>query len=99
MPDDLDPTDLPDDAAPAQAEPDAAAREQHAALSEKINDARWRYYVLDAPTLSDAEFDTTMRELEALEDRFPSLRTPDSPTQQVGGAPSATFAPVEHLAR
>ena len=99
VPDRLDPTDLPDDSSPAQVEPDAKAREQHAALSEKITDARWRYYVLDEPTLSDTDFDTTMRELEALEDRFPSLRTPDSPTQQVGGAPSATFAPVDHLVK
>ncbi|HET9650401.1 MAG TPA: NAD-dependent DNA ligase LigA [Microlunatus sp.] len=91
--------DLLDDTAPAQAEPDAAARERHAELSEKITDARWRYYVLDAPTLSDAEFDASMRELEELEDAFPALRTPDSPTQQVGGAPAATFAPVEHLVK
>ncbi len=92
-------TDLPTDDPVAQDEPDAAAREQHADLSERITQARWRYYVLDAPTLSDAEFDGAMRELEQLEDRFPTLRTPDSPTQQVGGAPSTTFEPVEHLVK
>ncbi len=47
--------------------------------------------------VSDAEFDALMRELTELEDAHPELRTPDSPTQQVGGAPSATFAPVTHL--
>lgn len=74
---------------------DAAAR--HAQLAAEINDARLRYYVLDQPTLSDAAFDALMRELEALEDAHPDLRTPDSPTQRVGGAVGATFAPVTHL--
>jgi DNA ligase (NAD+) len=95
VPDDPDLPDAPD----AQAEPDVGARERHAELSEEIGAARWRYYVLDDPTLSDAEFDASMRELEGLEDRFPALRTPDSPTQQVGGAVSTTFAPVEHLVK
>ncbi len=80
---------------PAEAE---AAR-RHAELSETLDEARWRYHVLDAPTISDGEFDAGMRELNALEDAYPQLRTPDSPTQQVGGAVSATFAPVEHLQR
>ena len=77
----------------------AEASQRHADLSERVNDARWRYYVLDAPTMSDGEFDALMRELIALEDAFASLRTPDSPTQQVGSPPSTTFAPVEHLQR
>ena len=81
------------------AEPDVAASQRHAALTEQLNDARWRYHVLDAPTISDGEFDAMMRELNALEDEFPALRTPDSPTQQVGGPPSTTFAPVPHLRR
>ncbi len=75
------------------------ARERHAALVEVVEDARWRYYVLDDPTLSDADFDTRMRELEALEEEFPELRTPDSPTQQVGGAVSTEFTAVDHLRR
>ena len=62
----------------------ANASQRHADLSERVNDARWRYYVLDAPTLSDGEFDAILRELSDLEDAFPTLRTPDSPTQQVG---------------
>ncbi len=77
----------------------ANASQRHADLSERVNDARWRYYVLDAPTLSDGEFDAILRELSDLEDAFPTLRTPDSPTQQVGPPPSTTFTPVEHLQR
>ncbi|MGD7707174.1 NAD-dependent DNA ligase LigA [Microlunatus sp. Y2014] len=84
---------------PDQQPPTSAARERHAELSEALNDARWRYHVLDAPTISDAEFDRQLRELTELEDRYPALRTPDSPSQQVGGPPSATFAPVTHLVK
>jgi len=73
------------------------AREEHRALAEEVEDARWRYYVLDDPTLSDAEFDTRMRRLEELEERHPDLRTPDSPTQRVGGAVSTEFTAVDHL--
>jgi DNA ligase (NAD+) len=77
----------------------AKASQRHADLSERVNEARWRYYVLDAPTMSDGEFDALMRQLMELEDAFPALRTPDSPTQQVGPPPSTTFTPVEHLQR
>ncbi len=55
-----------------------------------------RYYVLDAPTISDAEYDSLFRELQALEDQFPALVTPESPTQRVGGAAAATFEAVAH---
>jgi len=75
------------------------ARQQHADLSAQITEARHRYYVLDSPTLSDNEFDRLLRELEGLEDQYPELRTPDSPTQQVGGGVSTLFTPVEHLQR
>ncbi|KRF15715.1 NAD-dependent DNA ligase LigA [Nocardioides sp. Soil796] len=75
------------------------ARDRHRLLSEQVEDARWRYYVLDDPTLSDADFDVRLRELEALEDEFPELRTPDSPTQKVGGAVSTEFTAVDHLQR
>src|SRR3954464_15593893 len=68
-----------------------AVREEHRELAEQIEDARWRYYGLDDPTLSDADFDTRMRRLEELEEQFPELRTPDSPTQKVGGAVSRGF--------
>jgi DNA ligase (NAD+) len=73
------------------------AREEHRDLAEQVEDARWRYYVLDDPTLSDADFDQRMRRLEELEERFPELRTPDSPTQKVGGAVSTEFTAVDHL--
>ncbi|MDF9715994.1 NAD-dependent DNA ligase LigA [Nocardioides sp. ChNu-153] len=73
------------------------ARERHRVLAEQLEDARWRYYVLDSPTMSDAEFDARMRELEALEEEHPELRTPGSPTQTVGGAVSTEFTPVDHL--
>jgi DNA ligase (NAD+) len=75
------------------------AREEHQLLSEQVEDARWRYYVLDDPTLDDADFDRRLRRLEALEDEFPELRTPDSPTQKVGGAVSTEFTAVDHLRR
>ena len=77
----------------------AEAREEHRALSDEIEDARWRYYVLDAPTIDDADFDQRMRRLEALEEEFPELQTPDSPTQKVGGAVSTQFTAVAHLQR
>jgi len=75
----------------------AEAKERHQLLSEEIEEARWRYYVLDDPTLSDADFDQRLRELESLEEEFPELRTPDSPTQKVGGAVSTEFTAVDHL--
>lgn len=93
---DLEATDAPA-ASVASAPPEA--RERHQELSEQVDDARWRYYVLDDPTLSDAEFDLRLRELESLEERFPELRTPDSPTQKVGGAVSTEFTAVDHLQR
>jgi DNA ligase (NAD+) len=78
---------------------DAAARHRHAELSAEITEANHRYHVLDSPTISDAEYDAFMRELRELEERYPELRTPDSPTQRVGGAISTEFTPVEHLER
>src|SRR3546814_16716418 len=75
------------------------ARDRHRELSEELEDARWRYYVLDDPILSDADFDQRMRELEAHEEQFPELRTPDSPTQKVGGAVSPELTAVDHRQR
>ncbi len=83
----------------AGAEPTPEAKERHATLSDEIREHQYRYYVLDAPTVSDAEFDTLLRELQALEEHFPALRTPDSPTQTVGGTFSTLFTPVEHAER
>jgi DNA ligase (NAD+) len=77
----------------------AEAREQHQELTEQIEEARWRYFVLDQPTLSDADYDQRMRRLQELEAEFPELMTPDSPTQKVGGAVSTEFTAVDHLQR
>ncbi len=79
--------------------PGEAARQRHAQLSVEITDHDHRYYVLDAPVVSDAEYDALMRELRALEEQHPELRTPDSPTQRVAGGVSTLFSPVEHLER
>jgi len=76
-----------------------AARQRHAQLSVEITENDHRYYVLDSPVVSDAEYDALMRELRALEERYPELRTPDSPTQRVSGGISTLFSPVEHLER
>ncbi|RAN92551.1 DNA ligase (NAD(+)) [Micromonospora saelicesensis] len=85
--------------AAAGAEPTPQARERHAALSQELTEHQYRYYVLDAPTIPDADFDRQLRELEALEEEFPALRTPDSPTQRVGGTFSTDFTPVTHAER
>ncbi|MFJ9682863.1 NAD-dependent DNA ligase LigA [Streptomyces sp. NPDC101194] len=77
----------------------AQAREQHALLAEQIEEHRFRYYVNDQPVVSDAEFDRLMRELEALEEAYPQLRTPDSPTQKVAGPYQTQFTSVEHRER
>ncbi|MDX6297127.1 MAG: ligase [Nocardioidaceae bacterium] len=74
-------------------------RERHARLAEVVEGHRWRYYVMDQPTVSDGEFDALMQQLEALEAEYPELRTPDSPTQHVGGAVSTQFTAVEHAER
>jgi DNA ligase (NAD+) len=76
-----------------------AARQRHAQLSVEITEHDHRYYVLDSPVVSDGEYDALMRELRALEARYPELRTPDSPTQRVSGGISTLFTPVEHLER
>ncbi|MEU1418858.1 NAD-dependent DNA ligase LigA [Kitasatospora sp. NPDC005751] len=77
----------------------AEVRGRHAELAAEIEDHRARYYEQDAPVVTDAEFDALMRELEALEAGHPALRTPDSPTQKVGGAVTEQFAAVEHRER
>ncbi|MFF3578789.1 NAD-dependent DNA ligase LigA [Streptomyces mirabilis] len=77
----------------------AEAREQHAQLAEQIEEHRFRYYVKDQPVVSDAEFDQLLRSLEALEERYPELRTPDSPTQKVAGAYATEFTSVQHRSR
>jgi DNA ligase (NAD+) len=65
-------------------------------LREQINHHNYRYYVLDDPEITDAEYDRLMRRLEELEQDHPEIRTPDSPTQRVGAAPSQEFGVVRH---
>ncbi len=69
-------------------------------LADEVRGHQFRYYVRDAPVISDADFDSLLRRLTALEDEHPELRTPDSPTQLVGGAGFATdFTSADHLER
>jgi NAD-dependent DNA ligase len=76
--------------------PHSAVADKAAALRARIEDASYRYHVLDDPDIPDVEYDKLMRELEALESAHPELVTPDSPTQRVGATPSRDFAEVRH---
>jgi len=78
---------------------DEEIRQRHNELAEVIEEHRQRYHRDDAPTISDAEYDALMRELMDLEDRLPELRTPDSPSQQVGGLLSSSFESYQHRER
>ena len=74
----------------------AKVRARVQALREEIARHDHSYYVLDAPTIPDAEYDRLFRELQALEQSHPALVTPESPTQRVGGAPQSAFREVRH---
>ena len=88
----------PDDPETDPIDPDIRRRWQE--LSDEVREHQFRYYIKDAPIVSDAEFDTLFNELVALEERYPELRVADSPTQLVGGAGFATeFTAAEHLER
>jgi DNA ligase (NAD+) len=84
---------------PEVAEAPDAARRRHAELSVEIAENDYRYYILDSPLVSDAEYDKLMREIRALEEQYPGLRTPDSPTQRPAGGVATQFTPVQHLQR
>ena len=73
------------------------AKKRIESLAAEIAEHDYRYYALDRPAISDAKYDRLFRELVELEERFPDLRTPDSPTQRVGGAMRTAFRKVEHL--
>jgi len=73
-----------------------APRVRAARLREDIEQHNHRYYVLDDPLITDAEYDRLFRELQSIESEHPELRTPDSPTQRVGAAPAAEFMPATH---
>jgi DNA ligase (NAD+) len=72
------------------------AAERSAKLRASLEEHNYRYYALDAPTVSDAEYDALFRELQALESEYPALATPDSPTQRVGGQALSAFETVTH---
>ncbi len=76
-----------------------ADRERHAVLARTLEDLAFGYYVLSQPKVADAEYDALMQELTGLEDTWPTLRTPDSPTQKVMESFSTDFTPVDHLER
>jgi DNA ligase (NAD+) len=76
----------------------AEARKRIETLSREIAEHDHRYYLLDRPTISDAEYDRLLRELKDLEERYPDLRPPDSPTHRVGGAVREGFKKVPHVA-
>ncbi|WP_372671841.1 NAD-dependent DNA ligase LigA [Amycolatopsis kentuckyensis] len=98
-------TELPQDpaAAPVAAEDvtdvPADVRERHGALAEELRDHQFRYYVLDSPIVSDGQFDELLGELQRIEDEYPGLVTPESPTQRVGGTFSTEFTAYDHLER
>jgi len=75
------------------------ARQRHAELAQEVEDLAYRYYVLAQPTASDADYDAKMAELNAIEEQWPDLRTPDSPTQKVMESLSTDFGEVKHLQR
>ncbi|WP_042225199.1 NAD-dependent DNA ligase LigA [Oceanobacillus manasiensis] len=72
------------------------AQKEIEALREVLNQYGYEYYVLDKPTVPDAEYDQKLQELRKLEEQFPELVTPDSPTQRIGGEPLEAFQKVEH---
>ena len=82
---------------PSQSDIPAPARERHEVLAGEVRYHDHRYYVLDDPEIEDSEYDRLFRELLTLEEKYPSLATPDSPTQRVGGGVSDAFAEVEHV--
>ncbi|EME19097.1 NAD-dependent DNA ligase LigA [Rhodococcus triatomae BKS 15-14] len=77
----------------------AEQRDEWQRLAEKVREHQFRYYVKDAPVISDGEFDAMLRQLTDLEERHPDLRAPDSPTQLVGGGFATEFTAVDHLER
>ena len=71
-------------------------KEEVLQLTKTLNEANYRYYVLDDPTMPDFEYDRLLRRLEDLEKEHPELKAPDSPTQRVGGQAISQFEKVEH---
>ncbi len=87
--------DTPDDQ-PASDQSLAQAKQKLAELKQQIEQHDYQYYVLDAPLISDQEYDVLFRRLQAIEQQYPQLISPDSPSQRVGGAPLKSFQEVSH---
>lgn len=87
---------MSDTATPPEKMSEADAHAEHARLAAEVVEHNRLYHQEDAPNISDAEYDELFARLQALEEQFPGLRTPDSPTQQVGAPPSGGFAKVRH---
>ncbi|MFN7095454.1 MAG: hypothetical protein ACK4M7_08830, partial [Burkholderiales bacterium] len=81
---------------PVDALSESEASEESKALSKAIHHYNYCYYVLDAPEVSDAEYDALMQRLQAIEVRFPALRSIESPTQVIGGVVAEGFKKVTH---
>src|SRR6476620_86685 len=88
-----------DKATEAKEAESGAARIRAEELRAQIEHHNYRYHVLSAPEVSDAQYDELMRELSDIERRHPELLVADSPTQRVGGSATDLFAPVKHSAR
>jgi len=91
-------TEIPETSAADQPAAPPEVKERHATLSREIEEHRFRYYMATS-IISDADFDALMHELQAIEEKYAELRTPDSPTQKVGVPISTLFAPIEHPMR
>ncbi|MBY6716210.1 NAD-dependent DNA ligase LigA, partial [Rhodococcus sp. BP-110] len=87
--------ETPPDLVPASPE----QKQEWDALAEEVRGHQFRYYVRDAPIISDGQFDELLKRLQAMEEEHPDLRTPDSPTQLVGGGFETDFTAVDHLER
>ncbi|MBF6089467.1 NAD-dependent DNA ligase LigA [Nocardia cyriacigeorgica] len=88
-----------DAAAPAAESASSQQRQEWQQLADEVREHQFRYYVRDAPIISDGEFDALFQRLLAMEQEHPDLRTPDSPTQLVGGGFATDFTAVDHLER
>ncbi|MBF6081188.1 NAD-dependent DNA ligase LigA [Nocardia cyriacigeorgica] len=88
-----------DAAAPTAESASSQQRQQWQQLADEVREHQFRYYVRDAPIISDGEFDALFQRLLAMEEQHPDLRTPDSPTQLVGGGFATDFTAVDHLER
>ncbi|HYJ77362.1 MAG TPA: NAD-dependent DNA ligase LigA [Actinomycetes bacterium] len=84
-------------AASPSADAEQSPQHRHAELVELVDKARFDYFLRDSPTVADEQYDRWMRELQQIEEAHPELRTPDSPTQTVGGTYSTDFASADHL--